>query len=177
MAQSAQNTLTEATRMTQNMAHQQVQNAQEMFFNPMLTMQRQMHEMMTDMMGNFSHIPQSMPAMSSMEKVLPKVNVWEDSKAFYLETKVPGMEPDDIDISVNENAMTITCGSEKSAAQAEKGQTLYQKQSACRTVMIPNNAEADKAKAEVKGEALVITLPKKKISADKNKKISIKRAA
>lgn len=163
--------------MTQELAGQQVQNAQDLFFNPLLTMQKQMSRMMTDMVDNFTHMPQSIPAMASLEKVMPKVNVWEDSKAFYLETKVPGMDPDEIDVAVNDNAMTITCGSEKTSEQTEKGQTLYQKQSACRTVIIPDNADLDKAKAEVQGEALLITLPKKKIVADKTRKISVKRAA
>ncbi|PJB70608.1 MAG: hypothetical protein CO093_07330 [Alphaproteobacteria bacterium CG_4_9_14_3_um_filter_47_13] len=177
MEKSVQNQASEANRITQELASQQVQKAQEFFFNPILTMQRQMSRIMADMLENFSHIQQSMPEIPSLEKVMPKVDVWEDSKAFYLETKVPGMEPDEIDISVNDNAMTITCGSEKASEQTEKGQTLYQKHSACRTVMIPGNADADKAKAEVKDEALVITLPKKKSAADKRKKILVERTA
>jgi HSP20 family molecular chaperone IbpA len=166
--------LEQSAQITQDMMQQHAENARHFILEPMLSAQKYMHSMMQQTLGQLHQMPT--PASMLSDKVMPKVKVWEDSDHFFLQTRVPDVDASDINVSVDNSTMTITCGSHPSSQQATKGQTLYETSQACRTIMIPDNADAQKAEAQLKEETLLIILPKKKHS-DKVRTIPIKKAA
>ena len=101
----------------------------------------------------------------------------EDDEAFQIKTKLPSERPEDVEVSITDNYLTIKSHSEQqNQEKSESGsRVLYSSKSAQRTIMLPENANADKAEAEVKGHTLVINIPKREDAAQKARKITVKK--
>lgn len=97
------------------------------------------------------------------QAVYPPLNLWEDDNCLYVETELPGMELEDLEIFVNgENQLTIK--GERKQPEVDKGVWHRQERaygSFQRTVELPQPVEPDKVTAEFKLGILTITLPKK----------------
>jgi HSP20 family protein len=102
----------------------------------------------------------------------PKVDVIDRDSEVLVRAEVPGVDKKDLDISVAENAVTIR-GETRKEEKEEKGE-YYRCEistgSFARTVALPAEVDADKAKASFKDGVLELTLPK----LAKSKKRSIK---
>lgn len=105
--------------------------------------------------------------------VLP-VDVSEDKDNVYVETPLVGVKPEDVEVSVEDNVLTIKGKSEEE--KEEKKRNYYRKEirkgSFERTVSLPAEVKAAKAVAEAKNGILKITLPK--IEAKKTKTVKVK---
>lgn len=85
---------------------------------------------------------------------------------------IPGVEQDEIDISVTREVVTITVGSAKIREEYD-GEYFYQEVfwgSQARTIVLPQEVEVDEAKADIKNGILTIILPK----IDKERKTKLK---
>jgi len=106
--------------------------------------------------------------------VFPAVNVAEDDSNLYITAEMPGIDPNDIDLTVEEDSVVIK-GERK---LEEEGQDVsYHRRereggSFSRTVTLPTRIVADKGSAKVKDGVLRLTLPKAEEA--KPKKIEIK---
>jgi HSP20 family protein len=105
--------------------------------------------------------------------VLP-VDVYETDDEVTVRASIPGVNPDDIDISVL--GTTLTIKGEKSEEHEEKkgNYHLRERQYGAfqRSVNLPSQVNVDRAKAEFKEGVLTLTLPK--VEAAKPKSIKVK---
>lgn len=105
----------------------------------------------------------------------PEMDVYETDKDVVAEVSLPGVEPEKVDVSVEDNTLTVKGSTEKKVEVKKKG--YYRKEissgSFYRSMTLPVPVVKEKAKAEFKNGILTITLPKAK-PEKKGKKIEIK---
>jgi HSP20 family protein len=93
---------------------------------------------------------------------LPKVDVFEDEKAFEVHVAVPGMNKEDFKIDVNEDRLTISgerrVKKERNENHFRSVETQYG--SFSRTFSLPENIDKNKIEAEYKNGILELVLPK-----------------
>ncbi len=104
----------------------------------------------------------------------PTVNVYEDSKAFYLEAELPGYSSDEVSIDVEKHVLHIS--SEKTEKKDEKKYVVHERSfiKFNRSFSLPEGINEDAIEAEFKNGILTITLPK--LPVEQPKKISVKIA-
>lgn len=92
----------------------------------------------------------------------PALDVSERDDAVVVRAETPGMKPEDIDISVQGNTLTIS--GEKSEREEDKGEDHYVSErrygSFRRAVSLPSEVDSEKVQAECKDGVLTVTLPK-----------------
>lgn len=105
---------------------------------------------------------------------LPAVDVRENKDNLEIMAELPGMEPKDVEVSVENNVLSI-----KGARQFEKateGETYHRVERSYgafeRSFTLPTNVDPGKIKAVYRNGVLSLTLPKKEEA--KPKSISIK---
>ena len=94
----------------------------------------------------------------------PRMDLKETEDAYSVKLTMPGIDKDDIDISITDGILTIKGETkEESENEDEKGTWLVREHnhySYYRSVRLPSEVEADKAEAEYKNGVLKLTLPK-----------------
>lgn len=150
------------------------EHSADIFFAPFMAMQKQINELFEDNMKHFAH----MPVWTGMEKSFPKLDVKEDDETFHIKTRIPEGAQDNLEISVSGNCMTIKCHSEKHNEEKKKDfqRSTFSSNDYQRTFMIPDTADGERAEAEVKGDHLKVTLPKRPEAIEKSRKITVKKA-
>jgi len=110
------------------------------------------------------------------EGFAPAVDISEDDNNVEVRCDLPGVKKDDIDISVSDNLLTIK--GEKRDEKEEKEDSYYRRESWSgsfqRTVALPDSADPDKAKAEMKDGILTLTMPKREEKKRKQIKVDVK---
>jgi len=102
------------------------------------------------------------------------IDVYQTDEEIVVESTVAGVEPDDIDIDISSESVTIR-GERSKAETVSEENYLYQE---CywgkfsRSIILPQEVDPDKAKAEFKNGILRIRLPK--ISRGKMRKLKVK---
>jgi HSP20 family protein len=104
----------------------------------------------------------------------PAIDVRQENDNVIVETNLPGIDPDKVDISVENDVLTISgCTEEKKEVKRED---YYRKEiregSFSRSVILPMGVKADEAQANYEKGILKVTLPKAEEA--KPKKIAIK---
>lgn len=94
---------------------------------------------------------------------LPKTDVKEKADAFDIAVELPGVDQEDIEISCIGNRLTISGEREEEAR--EENERYYTWERSCghfsRSFTLPESAEIEKVKAELKDGVLHVTVPKK----------------
>lgn len=104
------------------------------------------------------------------------IDVYGTDDHIVILAEVPGMHPDDLDLTVNQNTVTLS-GTIRSAAESDEATqaTWYVSELARgafrRSITLPFAVEADKAEAKMDSGILRVTLPK--AEANRARKISI----
>lgn len=103
----------------------------------------------------------------------PAVDIKEEANQFVIHADIPGVKPEDIDISMEEGVLTIK-GEKKTEAETEKEgykrvERIYG--SFYRRFSLPDTANAEQISAASKHGVLEITIPKRE--AVQPKKISV----
>ena len=106
------------------------------------------------------------------ERAWPAIDVAEKDDAVVVRAEVPGCTPEDIDISVYGN--TLTLSGEKKESHEDKGDGYYHMESTYgsfrRDISLPAEVDQDKVEAVVKDGVLSVTLPK----TEKSKAVKVK---
>ncbi|RKX81761.1 MAG: Hsp20/alpha crystallin family protein [Spirochaetes bacterium] len=116
------------------------------------------------------------PAPSGLfdRNLSPAVDVVEGDQNFTIRCELPGLDQNDLDLSVVSNVLTIK--GEKKDSSKEKQTAYFKKEcwsgSFQRTISLPNSADTEKISAVLKDGILSIELPKKEEA--KPKQISVK---
>jgi len=104
----------------------------------------------------------------------PAVDVVEEDQNFTIRCELPGLDQNDLDLSVVSNVLTIK--GEKKDRNKKKQPAYFKKEcwsgSFQRTISLPNSADTEKISAVLKDGILSIELPKKEEA--KPKQISVK---
>lgn len=105
----------------------------------------------------------------------PSVNVYEDSKAFYLEASLPGYTTEDVNINIDKHVLHIS--SEKTAVKDERKYIVRERSNVRfdRAFSLPEGINEEAIEAEFKNGILTVTLPK--LPAREPKKITVKVSA
>lgn len=104
-------------------------------------------------------------AFSMVPKVkgfMPAIDVFEKDNQIVVETPLAGVDSKDVELSIENDVLTIKGESEKKSEVEEKN--YYRKEirygNFYRTVALPAHVDADKAKAVSENGMLKITIPK-----------------
>jgi HSP20 family protein len=106
----------------------------------------------------------------------PALDMVEDRESITVKLDVPGMEPADLHITFQDDALTVR--GEKKTEKEEKDKTYYRSErtygSFTRVIRLPASVETGKANATFKNGVLTIVMPK--VPAAKGTEIPIKVA-
>ncbi len=104
----------------------------------------------------------------------PAINIWTNDDGQLISAEMPGVKPDDIDIDVTGDALSIS--GVRNPDEAVKEARYHRRErsygSFSRTIQLPFMVDTNKVEANFKNGILLITLPR--AEADKPKKITIK---
>jgi HSP20 family protein len=132
---------------------------------------REMDRLQRDMNRLFN---QYSPTRLRIASSYPALNIWTSDDGQFLSAEMPGVRVEDIDISVNGNALTIS--GQRSLDEVPEGAHFHRRERGygefSRTIQLPYAVDADEVEASFKDGVLNITLPK--AEAEKPKQIAIK---
>lgn len=106
----------------------------------------------------------------------PAVNIWQGSDSAAVTAELPGVEPDDIDISVKDGMLTIAG---QRPAPKEDGKSVWHRRERSygrfsRVVQLPFRVDPDRVEARFQDGVLQVELHRPE--EDKPRRISIKTA-
>ena len=90
------------------------------------------------------------------------VDMYETDDAVVVKSSIPGVKPDDLEISVTDNTLTIK-GETRAEEEVKEKNYIHRERrygSYFRSLAIPVAVVADEAEAEFEGGVLTLTLPK-----------------
>ncbi len=103
------------------------------------------------------------------------IDFYQTPTHFVIESTIAGVEPENIDVNITPEAVTIKGKREKYSSKTKDGDYLVQE---CywgrfsRSVIFPQEVDPDKSQATIKNGILKVTLPK--ADKEKTKKIKVK---
>jgi len=105
-----------------------------------------------------------------------RFDIYEKGKNIIAETPLPGVDPEKIEVTIENDILTVQGKTEKKSEVDEKNyyRREIQRGSFFRQVALPAHVVGDKAKAEYKDGVLKIAIPK--APEKKGKKIAVKVA-
>ncbi len=103
---------------------------------------------------------------------LPALNVWEEGDVLKVEAELPGVRPDDLEISVVGGELTLKVG----RPGVEQADVKYHRRERsagtfARVLRLPIEVDVDRVQADLRNGVLTITLPK--TEAAKPRKINV----
>lgn len=145
-----------------------------MFWSPFSTRRSQWREMdrlrreMNRLLGNVSDYE------TQMARGYPAMNVWTNEDGAVITAELPGVNPDDLDISVVQDTLTLTgC---RQPCEIEEDEVYHRRERGSgnftRTFQLPFQVEAEGVEAVFEKGVLSVTLPR--AEEDKPKKITVK---
>jgi len=107
----------------------------------------------------------------------PALDIYEKGNDLMVDVQLPGIDPDKVDISVENDVLTIQGKMEKKSEVEEKN--YYRKElragSFYRSIALPAHVQGDKAKAAYDDGVLKIAIPMKKAEKASKVKIAVKK--
>ncbi len=109
----------------------------------------------------------------------PPVDIYENGDNLVLKAELPGINPDDVEIRVEDN--TLYLKGERKFEKEVKEQNYHRVERSygtfTRTFSLPNSVDADKVAANYKDGVLTLTMPKKEEAKPKTIKINVSKDA
>lgn len=130
---------------------------------------RALDQLFHDVLGNWNTAwPVAGPSLS-----FPALNLWQDADAFHLETEIPGVRREDLELSLKGRELRLA-GERKRTLESkpvhdERGFGRFE-----RIVRLPEDVDAAQVQADLQDGVLRITLPK--AAHTKPRQIEIGRA-
>jgi|WetSurMetagenome_2_1015567.scaffolds.fasta_scaffold00396_11 HSP20 family protein len=109
--------------------------------------------------------------------VWPRVDIIERHDSYMLKADLPGLEKDDISISVDNGTLTIGGRKEATKRETRKGSYYHLERSYgsfCRSFMLPPHVDGKKVEAHFKNGVIEITLRKTKTGESAAKATDVK---
>ena len=128
-------------------------------FSELRLLERQMNRLFRDVHGRGTDYP--------------SMNYWSNENEALLEVEMPGVGPDDFELTVTDDVVTIS--GERKDPYASEQSTAHRQERAfgafSRTLQLPFEVESDKVTARYEHGVLRVTLPRRE--ATKSKRIAI----
>ena len=105
------------------------------------------------------------------------LDVYETNEALVIKTSLPGVKPEEVDITLSDDILTIK-GETKSEEKVEKANYLRQERrygTFQRSVQLPANLQSDKAEACFENGVLTLTIPKAEEAKPKTIKVTTRK--
>lgn len=106
---------------------------------------------------------------------VPSVDITEDEKHYLVTADIPGMKPEDLDISVENNVLTIrgerkyeTQGTQQGYRRVERHYGRFQ-----RSFALPEGVNADAIEANVENGTLTLRVPKPVTALPRKVKVNV----
>lgn len=115
-------------------------------------------------------------AMGSLGATFPAVDVSESADAVSVRAEIPGIDPDDVDVTVTGDSITIA--GEKKDCTEERSEEHYHRSESCygsfrRTIRLPIAIDSEQVKAEYKNGVLTIRMQKREPSKSTRVKVDV----
>jgi HSP20 family protein len=145
--------------------------------NPFGSLQQEINRLFDDFFGEPSAV---MPSSARSRSLFsPATDIVESENGYKVRAELPGMDDDDIEVTVNDNYLTIK--GEKKESKDDKGDHYVRREryygSYQRTIALPETADADKVHAEFRKGVLTVEIPKKAEAVKPSRKVEVKNAA
>jgi HSP20 family protein len=131
-------------------------------------LRREMDRLLSSFAGNFAD-----GSRPWVDRGQPSINLWETGDALVAEAELPGVQQDQIEISVVGNELTLKV--ERPELEKE-GLTFHRRERAngsfVRVVRLPTEIDANRVEADLRNGVLTVTLPK--AESARPRKISVK---
>ena len=106
----------------------------------------------------------------------PPINIWTGEPGIVLKAEIPGVEPDQLDVTVHDDTLTLK-GQRRTPVTADD--VTYHRQecadgSFARTIVLPFGVAVDQVEATVEDGVLTLMLPRHE--AERPKRIAINHA-
>ena len=129
-----------------------------------------------ELLDNFFRSFDLQPFEGRLSAFSPRIDVTDTEKEIKVHAELPGMDEQDIDVSLSRNSLTIK--GEKKEEKEDKGKDYYHMEryygSFSRIIPLPFEVDEASIKASFKKGVLTITLPKTTKTVEETKKISVK---
>jgi HSP20 family protein len=110
----------------------------------------------------FDDFSQGLSAQQKMANLLPNIDVAENNKEIDISVEMPGLERSDVDISLEDNVLTIR--GEKKIESNRDDKNVYVSERAfgtfLRTIELPAGVDPSRVNATMSDGVLKITIPK-----------------
>ncbi|HPH97115.1 MAG TPA: Hsp20/alpha crystallin family protein [Anaerolineaceae bacterium] len=114
--------------------------------------------------------------LANMGSFAPRADISETEKEITVSVELPGMNAEDIHISISHNVLTIQ--GEKKMEKEEKGKHYHRLErsygSFQRSILLPADVDESKTEAAFKNGVLQVKLPKQSPSPETSRRITIK---
>ena len=103
------------------------------------------------------------------------VDVYQDADSLKVRASLPGIKPEDVDVSITDRTLTIK-GETKSEQEGKETEYLHREHYAGvfhRTVNLPDYVDTEKAGASYENGVLTVTLPKREETKPKVLKVAV----
>jgi HSP20 family protein len=111
----------------------------------------------------FNQFGAARPSRSGWGGVFPAVNLYEDGEQYVLTTELPGVDADEIEVSIEGATLTIS-GQKKIDYSKLAGASIHRRErqsgSFRRAFELPSVIDADKVEARMRNGVLMLRLPK-----------------
>ncbi len=93
----------------------------------------------------------------------PRVDVYDENGALVVRAEIPGVDPEDVDVTVEGGTLTISGSRRFETETDEKG--FHRKEifegSFCRKIVLPEGTDPEAVKAQAKDGILEVSVPKR----------------
>jgi HSP20 family protein len=107
----------------------------------------------------------------------PAVDIYETADSIVLKAELPGIDPKDVDVRVEDN--TLFLKGERRFEKEVKEENYHRVErsygSFARSFSLPNSIDTDKVEAEYKDGVLTLNMPKREEAKPKTIKIEVKK--
>ena len=143
--------------------------AEVMLWRPIQDLKREMDRIWQEFFGK-SYAPEQM-------EWVPAVDVSETDDAVIVKVDLPGVKPEDMEISLSDNVLVIK--GEKKREETDKKENFYKMErfygTFMRAIQLPCEVQDDKVEAHYKDGVLKIVLPKKPEEVKRVIKIQVEK--
>lgn len=130
---------------------------------PVSSLQSEMNRVFEDFLTQpFSSMPMFQGQAPAVDTIVPALDVKEDDENIVVCAELPGINRDDLEISVNRDILEIR--GQKCEEQKRDGENLYMVErsygSFSRRIPLPSEVDSERAEASMQNGVLTLRLPK-----------------
>jgi HSP20 family protein len=147
-------------------------------FNEFVSLQDRFNQLLNQPSGFFRGFPGSEQSLTA-SNFAPAVNIYEDEHTIRIDAELPGMEEKDIDVSLENNMLTIS--GERKLENEEKKENFHRIERSygrfTRSFTLPPTVDSEHVNAEFNNGVLRVSLNKKEEAKPRQIKIGVGKSS